>query len=160
MNIGENIRKKRKDAGLTMKQLSEKVGLSVQAIGNYERGDREPSFEILNKISLALNSTISDFLDESDVVQKAQERHEVSSNFLPKYGYEISYIHNPHGEIDEGTYNLDIPYCSITKIDSMETKTLTLREFDIFIDSIENFIDFSFMNLNKKQMISEQKIKK
>lgn len=61
--LGENIRKKRKDKNLTMKELGIRIGLSEQAIGNYERGDREPSIDILNKIANALDVNIYDLLD-------------------------------------------------------------------------------------------------
>lgn len=55
MNIGENIRKLRKEKKLTLKSLGVKVGLSEQAIGQYERGDRTPNIEILTAISKALD---------------------------------------------------------------------------------------------------------
>ena len=40
--IGNRIRELRKDAGLTVKELSEKTGLSASALSNYEYGFREP----------------------------------------------------------------------------------------------------------------------
>lgn len=62
MNVGNAIRKIRKNKGLTMKELGMKIGLSEQGIGNYERGDRKPSIEILKKISNALGVTINELL--------------------------------------------------------------------------------------------------
>lgn len=55
MNIGDNIRKYRKEKNMSMKDLSSALNVSVQAIGNYERGDREPNFEMLEKISEILD---------------------------------------------------------------------------------------------------------
>lgn len=43
MNTGELIRKYRKSAGLTQKELGEACGMSEPAIRNYELGNRTPS---------------------------------------------------------------------------------------------------------------------
>ena len=39
MNIGERIRKKRKKAGLTLEELSKKIGVSKQTVQRYESGE-------------------------------------------------------------------------------------------------------------------------
>lgn len=64
MSIGKRIRINRKLNDLTMKELGDMVGISVQGIGNYERGDREPSLKILNLICEALDITLTDLLDD------------------------------------------------------------------------------------------------
>lgn len=61
-NIGKNIRRIRKSKDLTMKELGNKIGISEQGIGNYERGDRDTSTEILIKIAEALNVDVSDLM--------------------------------------------------------------------------------------------------
>lgn len=53
--LGHNIRLIRKSCNITMKALGSLVGVSEQAISQYERGLREPGIEILNKISHALD---------------------------------------------------------------------------------------------------------
>jgi len=63
LNIGENIRKLRKTHKLTLKGLGSKVNLSEQAIGQYERGDRTPNIDTLNKIAEALDVPLSNLLD-------------------------------------------------------------------------------------------------
>lgn len=55
MNIGENIRKIRKQKGLTLKELGKIIGVSEQAVGQYERGDRNLKIEMLIKIAATLN---------------------------------------------------------------------------------------------------------
>lgn len=54
-SIGENIKFYRKKAGFQQKELAEKVGVSAPAIMRYEKGQREPSKEIIEKIAMALN---------------------------------------------------------------------------------------------------------
>ncbi|MDB3638995.1 hypothetical protein C4256_02130 [Clostridioides difficile] len=57
MGIGENIKLFRLDRGMTQEQLAEKAGISRVALGNYERRERIPSLEILDKISEALDTS-------------------------------------------------------------------------------------------------------
>lgn len=55
MTIGENIKKFRKSANLTQKQLAEKCGLAPGTIQQYELGKREPRIEQQQLICDALN---------------------------------------------------------------------------------------------------------
>lgn len=58
MEIGERIRETRKRCGLTQKQLAEKLNISYQQIGQYEKGTRRPKSENLQKIADALGVNI------------------------------------------------------------------------------------------------------
>lgn len=55
MTFGEKIRNLRKEQGLTAKKLSEKSGLTVVSIINYENGHRKPTLVSVNKLATALN---------------------------------------------------------------------------------------------------------
>lgn len=61
-----NIRKIRKAQKITMKQLGQMVGVTESAIGMYETGKRKPDYEMLLKISEALNCTVNDLLTDVD----------------------------------------------------------------------------------------------
>ena len=63
MNIGENIRKVRKEKNKSAKYIAEKVGCSTQAILQYERGERTPSIDTLIDISEALDVTYTDLIE-------------------------------------------------------------------------------------------------
>lgn len=54
MNTGELIRKYRKSAGLTQKELGEACEMSEPAIRNYELGNRMPSAAQIERIAKAL----------------------------------------------------------------------------------------------------------
>ena len=49
---------KRKEAGLTQAELSEKTGISQADISRLENGTRNPSLALLNRIAEAVNSTL------------------------------------------------------------------------------------------------------
>lgn len=67
MKTGELIRKYRKEKKLTMKELGKKIGVSEQAISQYERGVRNVNLETLIKLSDALNVTINNLTNENQL---------------------------------------------------------------------------------------------
>lgn len=58
--IGENIRKFRKQRGLTQERLAEKTGLHSVYISQVERADRAVTVETLLKITKALKIKLRD----------------------------------------------------------------------------------------------------
>ncbi len=52
------IREVRKEAGLTMKQLGAIIGVSESAVSQYESGKRQADYDILKKMSHALDCSI------------------------------------------------------------------------------------------------------
>lgn len=66
------LRQRRKERGLTMKQLGEFVGVSEAAISNYENGRRQADFETLLKIGDALDCSV-DYLLRGEDDQEQQK---------------------------------------------------------------------------------------
>jgi transcriptional regulator with XRE-family HTH domain len=54
--LGEEIAKARRRAGLTQEELEDAIGVSRQTIGLYERGKTPPPFETLAIIATALKA--------------------------------------------------------------------------------------------------------
>lgn len=63
---GENLKRLRKKKGLTQTQLAERVGVTYQSIGQYERGETSPSGKTLKKLADALDVGFYDLLDQND----------------------------------------------------------------------------------------------
>ena len=59
MCIGERIKEARKAAGLTQKELGERLGVSDSSIAQYESGLRNPKYETLKKIAAVLDVNIN-----------------------------------------------------------------------------------------------------
>jgi len=59
-NIGKNIKHIRKEKKLTQKELGDLCGLTETQISRYERNKIIPTFEILDKISYALDVSITE----------------------------------------------------------------------------------------------------
>lgn len=65
MELGDKIRELRISKRWTLGKLGANIGLSIQAISQYERGKRQPSISILAKISDALGVELSELINES-----------------------------------------------------------------------------------------------
>lgn len=56
--LGQIIRLKRENLGLTQNEVAERAGLDRNYIGMVERGERNPSYLSLIKIAKGLNLTV------------------------------------------------------------------------------------------------------
>jgi len=60
--LGETVRARRKDAGLSQEKLAERAGLSTVFISRVERGKESPSVDNLVKISRALGVRVRELV--------------------------------------------------------------------------------------------------
>lgn len=60
---GEFIRNKRNEKGMTQLEVAKKLGTTQQAYSRYEKGLREPEFDIMIQISAILDFKPSEFFD-------------------------------------------------------------------------------------------------
>ncbi len=66
--IGERLRKLRKDKGLTQKELSKRITVDYSYIGKIERGEQLPSIKMLIRLSEILSTPISYFFYEGPLM--------------------------------------------------------------------------------------------
>ena len=66
MPFPERLRRLRESRGLTQRELAEAIGVSRQAIGLYEAGEREPDLSTLQKLARALGTSMSYLVGETD----------------------------------------------------------------------------------------------
>lgn len=71
MTIGERIKAARETAGMTQVELGEKVGVSGVAIMRYEKGQRQPRYDQLQRIAKALDVSVHTLVDW-DAVDKEE----------------------------------------------------------------------------------------
>lgn len=76
MKIGENIRHARQKAGLTQKELGEKLGISQAAVGQFESDKANPKIETLMKIATALNIKLSELVPINNALDWTFEKNE------------------------------------------------------------------------------------
>lgn len=60
INLGKNIKKKRKELSLTQQDLADKLGISLNFMGKIEVAFSKPSLDTLIKIAQNLDTTVSE----------------------------------------------------------------------------------------------------
>lgn len=77
-HIGDRFKELRKEQNLTLKELSEKTGLSIGYLSNLERNISSPTLEYMQRICEILGVSITDLLipqkQEHIIVRKADKR--------------------------------------------------------------------------------------
>lgn len=70
VKIGHYIAVKRKELGMTQKQLAEKLGMSDKSVSKWERGVCLPDVSIYSDLCFILAININEFLAGEDIAQK------------------------------------------------------------------------------------------
>lgn len=78
VKIGKYIAGKRKELGMTQKQLAEKLGMSDKSVSKWERGVCLPDVSVYSDLCLILGISINEFLageniDQENIVKKSEE---------------------------------------------------------------------------------------
>lgn len=109
MTVGERIREIRQKAGLTQKQLADRMGVTPSHIGQYERGLRKPSNEKIKKFADALNIPFEILLaDQIDNIVQSKDR--VSYRVYTEIEQKFSHInYSIDGDDSEGYLWINYP---------------------------------------------------
>ena len=62
MTLGENLRKKREAKGMTLEDISKRVGISVQNVSSYESGYKVPSLRVIISLADIYRCTIDELV--------------------------------------------------------------------------------------------------
>ncbi|MFJ9386992.1 helix-turn-helix domain-containing protein [Peribacillus sp. NPDC101481] len=76
---GERIRQLRKEKGMTLRQLSDKLGIPFTTLGNYEREDRQPNFETFEMVADFFDVSIDYLAGRNE--QRTYDEYVFHSNF-------------------------------------------------------------------------------
>lgn len=66
MSLGEHIKELRKKKGLTLRELSKKIGISISFLSDIENSRSKPSLQKLEAIAKGLDVTVSYLLGEDN----------------------------------------------------------------------------------------------
>lgn len=82
-NYSNRIRELRQSKSLNQEQLAEKIGLTKQAISQYERGDRKPSFDVLQALCDFFNVSSDYLLGKDNVTLRFVGKQEIEKLEAP-----------------------------------------------------------------------------
>lgn len=77
------LKEVRKEKGMSMKALAKLVGCSVSSISYFESGAKKPSYEMLLKLSEALDVSVSDLIGDDE--KKPPISGRLDADFAAKY---------------------------------------------------------------------------
>lgn len=60
--LGDNVRRIRRERGITLETLAHEVGLAYSYMGQLERGQRNPTLNIVERLAVALKVNPIDLL--------------------------------------------------------------------------------------------------
>lgn len=66
LRFGQSLKQCRAVAGLTQEELGARAGICYKYVGAIERGERNPSLEVLHKIATALDIDITELISFSN----------------------------------------------------------------------------------------------
>ncbi len=95
--FGERLKRLRTGSRMTQAEVAQRLGISTSAVGMYEQNRREPSYDLLNKISELFGVSI-DFLlsredepnDDLDAILSAFQQHLQTQQGLMFHGQLLS----------------------------------------------------------------------
>lgn len=82
MIVGEKIKKKRKELGMTLKQLSSRIDISISFLSDIENNRSKPSLDRLKEIAEGLECSVSYLLGEEILEEKKRYLLEDNKNIL------------------------------------------------------------------------------
>lgn len=149
--IGDNIRIYRKAKGWSQEKLAQESGLAKISIGNYERGDRCPTLESLQKMAEALAISLLDLTAESEIILVPNTESKLKS-YLMALGYDFSGMPFDDGESEKPTFIKEWDsnqFFSYEQEGKKIYRTASIDDIKNAFDSIESFVQFTMYKLVK-----------
>lgn len=101
MAVNENIKRFRKEMGLTQKKLSELCGIAEPTIRRYEAGTLNPKIETVEKIASALGTTAFNLMGveywdkKYPKIAKESKEYKGFIDYLNSLGYIVKDVYSP-----------------------------------------------------------------
>lgn len=163
MNIGENIKKVRELKNVSQDSLSKLSNMPRTSLGRYERGERTPNIEILNKIAQGLDVDLNIILQWTDILKSEPDVtvfleliFKNSDDLRKRVGYLIGL--NPDSKellsFLSGTTNDKTPYIKIANILSLtEHELYNWILYKILINHF-GYDDYNIPNIDHSTIMS------
>lgn len=81
MELGLKIQRLRQRAGLSQRELADRIGIATGTLQQYELGKREPKLAMINKIAAELGVTVAQLIDESLKIEDGEYTSTTPADF-------------------------------------------------------------------------------
>ena len=82
MEVGKKLHKLREDKKMSMYRLTQLTGVSGHHIKGIEEGTRQPTIETLNRLAVALGSSLAEmFNDDTECTYRTENERHLIENF-------------------------------------------------------------------------------
>lgn len=105
IEVGAHVRRLREQQKLSLRAISERCGLSINAISQIERGEVSPTITTLGRLAGALGLPITDFFAE-DTQRNTVFVKKGQGLLLHKNGVSLEYLGNGQSSQDFETYRM------------------------------------------------------
>ncbi|WP_102713822.1 helix-turn-helix domain-containing protein [Paenibacillus castaneae] len=86
--IGENIRQLRKKRGLSQEQLALRADINASYMGQVERGEKNPTIDVLSKIATALQMPIEQIVNVISITNTDADKGD--SGYVDKIAHQLN----------------------------------------------------------------------
>jgi HTH-type transcriptional regulator, competence development regulator len=87
-SLGSNIRKLREKENLSQKDFAKKIGISNVVLSRYEKDERKPDYDMLNKIADYFEVSVDHLLGREEKVKTKEDSLEEVNKLVKEYGIE------------------------------------------------------------------------
>lgn len=148
MSVGENIRRIRKEKGLTQKKLGELCGIAEPNIRKYELGKANPKIETISKIADALEVHIQELLDGYSIPTEEKQLKQYANGLDGL----IAIIVDIYGKAEWKFFNMDGSTESYILVgEEGEQFVLLDDDMDTLYNSTKASIEFLINNIENKR---------
>ncbi|MGJ5718938.1 XRE family transcriptional regulator [Staphylococcus arlettae] len=74
MKLSDQVRKYRKNSGLTQEALAEKLNTTRQSVSKWEQGSLEPNIQMLNHLSALFGISLDELVNGNEKLEKNEDR--------------------------------------------------------------------------------------
>ena len=111
MKLGENIRRYRQEAGLSLRELADMVDVTYSTLSHYENGHTVPRYDTLKRLARALGVDSVYYLhgdeDRGEYEKMMAERQQqITQNNLKMYAKQLAALNKPEGILLQAFYEL------------------------------------------------------
>lgn len=136
--FGNRIRSIRRVRGLTQEQLAELLGKTVEHISFIERGERSPSFELIQGFAKALDVSVPYLMntDEFDELENLDKPEDVIGTLATEIPIDqVQDVEEPVASDEKRKSDLERLQAGFKAVDSLQDLAKEYGIFDIFQDN-------------------------